>query len=266
MTDLQIQIMDRLDTATFDELAEFVQTSVVKAGDHAKQSLECLIEAGGALCEMRDRMPGQYMAWLGEVGIKPGLASRCQRLYTYRAHLPLEAYQGFTGQQGGTYKPSLGRALGFISHLPALTLGNPLGHQGGRVYTDEQRSAVRRMAKDGVPVMEIVRLSGMAHPTVQGITNPTGAKDRIQRAAVKSKAKIAADSALRKQIQRDQRDQLAKATGKEMSVAYSHVRQALAALAKMDAPADRASLTRVDTYLRGAESALVNAMRAERME
>ena len=258
MTDLQIQMMDRLDTATFDELADFVQTSVLNAEAHAKKSIECLIAVGGALCEMRDRMPGQYHAWLEAVGIQKLWASRCQRLYTYRESLPTEALQEYKSASGKTHQPNLSSALKSVSQLPILSRGP----RGERVDTDD----IRRLLVDGVSVTEIARLIGCTSTTVYNIKNPGAAAARDQRRAKRVRLTAATTAALKKQQQREERDRLAKATGNELSVAYALVRQALAALAKMGSPTDPRHSNRASDYLSAAETALVGAMRAERTQ
>lgn len=261
--DIEIAVMDRLDTATFEELAGFVQQSVGAAEQHARKSIHHLIEAGGALCAMRDRMSGQYQTWIAEVGLNRSWATQCQRLYTYRDELPKAAFSEWADEAGRTRQPSLSNAIKTISHLPSITND---GRTIPRKVTPEQRTLAERLLKDRVPRREIARILGVSIATVDNMTlTATELKERRRRSGAQRRAKLAAERALRLQTERDERDRLARTSGKELSVAYANVRQALVAFDKAaSGVADRPLAQRTLAYLSAAESCIVAAMRAER--
>lgn len=257
--DIPIDMMDRLGTATFEELAQFAEASITKAGDHARQSIHHLIEVGGALREMRDRMPGPYRTWLQNVGMDELWASKCQRLYVYRNELPAEVFAAHQGIDGRECRPSMRNALRSISHLPQLYKGQAVPYNK---TPEERRVTAERMLAEGAPARDVAAMTGISLGVIKRIRNPGGAKDADRRRREKMKAAAAAERALREQEQRAERDRLAKITGKEASVAYAAVRQALAALAKVSG-----SATHVDAatgYLTAAESRIVAIMQEER--
>lgn len=257
--DIPISMMDRLGTATFEELAEFAEASINSASTHARQAVHHLIEAGGALCEMRDRMIGQYGEWLQSAGITPHWARICQRLFVYRNELPPEVFMEWSSSDGRRHQPSLTNAIKSISHLPSLRLS---GHPGYHRIDDDARAAVKRMLSEGVPVREVANLTGVSLSCVKDIRNPNQAKERMRRNAKARTARREAERALQEQKLRAERDALAKVTGKEASVAYGAVRQALAALAKVSSSA--AHVDAATGYLTAAESRIVAIMQEER--
>ena len=254
--DIPIDMMDRLGTATFDELARFAEESIASAGEHAQQAIHFLISAGGAFCEMRDRMPGQFTAWLRESGINPSWASRCQRLFAYRNELPREAFEACLTSHGRRVRPTLERAIQSISHLPSLSSG------GWNKIAEDRKATIDRLLAEGASVPEIARLTGISRAAIQEIKKPGAVAASRRRSQEKKKLKATAEKALREQEQRAERDRLAKITGKEASVAYAAVRQALAALAKVSGSA--AHVDAATGYLTAAESRIVAIMQEER--
>jgi transposase len=258
--DIPIAVIDRLDTATFEELAGFVHESVASAEQHARKSIHHLIEAGGALCAMRDRMPGQFNTWMSDEGIDRVWASRCQRLFTYRDQIPQSVFEEYVDRAGRQRRPSLTSAIASLAHLPKLTDNNK---NHNRTFTDLQQAVVKRMISDGVPATEIAAVVDVSPHVVYALKNPNRVKEQTRRSNERRKARKDAERALQKQQEREERDRLAKANGKELSAAYAAVRQALAALDK--ATIGNAVLARRATdYLTAAESCIVAAMRAER--
>lgn len=256
---IPIDVMDRLSTATFEELAVFAEGAITRAGDHARQSIHHLIQAGGALLEMRDRMPGQYGAWLDQMGLTRKWAGSCQRLYTYRNELPTDVFNERLTGHGRVRQPSLHFALESISHLPSLSGGGVGGHNR---LPEDRTAVVKQMLSKGVPVREIARMTGVGRTVIQDMQNPTKRAERDRRQREQRKSAAAALKALRDQGQREERDKLAKITGKEASVAYAAVRQALAALAKVSTSA--AHVHAATSYLTAAESRIVAIMQEER--
>lgn len=256
--DIPIAVMDRLGTATFEELAEFAEESIERAGEHARQSIHHLIAVGGALTEMRERMPGQYPAWLQKTGMGQQWASRCERLYLYRNELPQEALTEWISSDGRLRQPTLTNAIKSIAHLPKI-VGTTGGHNK---IAEEHRATARRMLSEGVPCREVASMTGISLSVVKRIKNPGRFEDTERRFREKKKIEEAAARALREQKQRAERDRLAKTTGKEASVAYAAVRQALAALDRVSGSASH--VRTASDYLVAAEARIVAIMQAER--
>lgn len=263
---MSIDIMDRLETATFDELASTVIGAMDKAGMLAEAVIEQFIRAGGALCEMRDRMPGQYSVWLKENGIDVANAARLQRLYTYRDQLPAHVFQPAVTHgrvRDVTRPPTLHRALQSISELPALTFRGSKGRP-----PKVPRSEIASLLAKGLTAREVANRTGVSMRRVIEVKDPDAYKRSRERAQQREKDKRAAAAALAAQQRRSERDALAKANGKELSVAYGEIRKALAALDRA-ATMDNAPLRhirRANEYLSAAESAVVSALREDRHE
>lgn len=261
--DTPIDIMDRLDTATFEELATTVTDALELATAHAKATIEQLIKVGGALSEMRDRMPGRYTAWLRESGISVSWASKCQRLHMYADRLPTEAFQPHTTTSGRRLAPTLGRAVAMLSNLEALPT-NP----NDALRNAEAVKAIERMRAAGATRNEIARALGANRKAVSRvIMGPAALAEHRKRVAEAEKERRRASSALRKQVERAERDALARSSGHELAIAYAAIRRALAALGRTDQTnTDPTAIQKANSYLSAAESALVAAMRAERTQ
>ena len=72
---------DRLDAATFKELADLAERSLDAAASGMRTTLLNFVAAGAALEQMRDRMPGDYTRWLAENEIPRSTAGRMIRLH-----------------------------------------------------------------------------------------------------------------------------------------------------------------------------------------
>lgn len=252
--EVEIDIMDRLDTATFDELAATILGSIQRAGKLARASLDELINAGGALIAMRERMPGKYREWLEQQDIDAQWAAKCTRLYTYRDHIPpFETLSTPHGQKA---------ALDSIRHLPSLVTGNR-----ARRVTDEQYAAAKQLVSAGATRQDAAKLMGIS-PTAltDALRTPAERAEHKKKYRAKATERRAASIALRLQEERRQKDQLAKANGKELSVAYSAVRKALAALDTAEHGVSVTHKNRATRYLTAAEAAIVSALRAERTD
>lgn len=245
--EVEIDIMDRLDTATFDELTATVSGAIESATRHAAAAIDELVVAGGALLAMRDRMPGQYHGWLQEQGMTINWAARCVRLYVYRDHLPTQR-QSLTMTQ----------AMGALSTLPALVVAP-------RKHSDDQIAKAKELVQAGATKTEAARLTGISLPRLIGLlATPAEQAAAVKANNAKHRAKRAEQRALAAQKMREERDALAKANGKELSVAYAAIRQALAALARADRGTHGQHSDRASSYLTAAESAVVAAMQADR--
>lgn len=246
---LPIAVEDRLETATFDELAEVITSSLGSAQRHAKQTLEDLLLAGAALQQMKNRMTGKYSLWLAEQNIQEHQASRLLRLYNYRDHLSTADLQKPAG--------GLQAALIPLRHLPGLWNTQV----GNRKKTPELMASVRAMQADGASFNTIADVIGINRRTLHGWLHPEGITEARKREKIAAERKRHAESALRRETARKARDAYAAATNdKNKALAYSHVRKALAALA--NAPTN-VNARRAEDYLIAAENAIVRAMREE---
>lgn len=256
-----IEVRDRLDTATFDELAEFILESCQSAGDHARASLRDLIAAGGALVQMRDRMPGQYGKWLDEVsGLSRNQAVRMTRLYTYRAELPDSVFEPASAQE----TTGIVRALDSIAHLPKLTPSNGSHRLRGTSisYPEELVQRVRELRKAGESIPALSETFQIPTTTIWNWTLTQAERDRKRaKELAQNKQRTAERRALAEVERRRERDQLAKTSGNELSIVYAEIRKALAVLAKQPATAET---ERASRYLAASEDAIVAAMKAAR--
>lgn len=261
VTDTPIDVMDRLSTATFEELAGAVTEAMEMATAHANATIDQLIKAGGALREMRDRMPGQYGRWLAEAGINARWARSCQRLHAYSHQLPAEAFLPTVASDGRTVPPSLARSLALISNLPLLPRGVPAGSSPSTAT-----EAIKKLRAAGATDSEVARALGIGRDSVRKATmTRTQLAELAKRKNELRNARKAAASALRRQAERAERDALARTSGKELSVAYGAIRQALAAIDRANlSTTDIGAISNANRYLSAAESAIVVAMRAER--
>ena len=258
---VDIDIMDRLDTATFEELAETVTAAIGIAEAHAKASIQQLIRAGGALREMRDRMPGQYTKWLVDNEVNPAWAANITRLHVYRDHLPEEVLQPWVRSDGKVLQPSVSRAMAAIAELPRIYST----HQQ-RNLNPNQLSTAKRMIADGETMHVVARILGVSRSAIErSVADPTVQAARLPRRQEVARLKRAEQAALRSQQERQERDALAKTNGKELSVAYGAIRRALSALAKgSHSPTTQDVVDRATAYLTAAEGRVVDAMRQER--
>ena len=259
---VHIDIMDRLDTATMDDLESSLCESM-KAGALALSvGLHHFIRAGGILDEVRSRLPfGEYGEWLTRVGISKGWARRLTRLHHYRSAIPADEFLP-RNDGGRMMPPSVSRALRSIADLPDLP-------KGPEQRVDERdRAAARDMQKNGLSQREIAPLLGVSQTTVaRWLATPEDTKRRLAKNAEKDRQRKAAAAALREKEKRDELARLVKATTGDISTAYAEIRKALVALdrAASGAPRDEAtSIRRAIDYCTAAESAVVKAMRMAR--
>lgn len=250
---VDIDIMDRLDTATFEELAETARVSIELAGQYADSAVRQLVRAGGVLVQIRDRMPGRYKTWLREIGIDPTWASKVGRLYEYRDAIPATAYETRVDVAGRRLPPSLRSALASIDALP-----NRQPHRSR--LTDEMIRDAKARHRRGESMTSIAVAMGVSREQMRRLLNPAVEAERRKRAKANRKIQSEARAALQKQQIREERDRMARATGGELSVAYTLIRKALSALAKTNMDQTR----RASEYLVAAESNIVSAMREER--
>lgn len=238
---LPIAVEDRLDSATFEELADLTERSLAAAAGGMRTTLLEFVAAGAALEQMRDRMPGDYTRWLAENEIPRSTAGRMIRLHVYRDHL--RDLEGFT---------SLNRAILSIRELPAIGTGFTTQS------TPEQRAKVKKLVAAGIPKKDVAAIVGVNPSTVFDWTRP--AEEQRRQRARKKEVRLrteAAKRALAAEEERRRRDLLVRTTGGELAVAYEHVRKALAALVNAG-PID------ATRYLTAAENAIIRTIREER--
>lgn len=241
-----------LATATLDELAATAARQYGEAETALFGALGHVVNLGATLTEARRRVDhGDWRAWCDAIGISQHTANAAMRLAHYRNHLPTEIR---VDGRGRTLSPSVGHALQYLRGLPDV---RPRGTPAK--FNDDDVSEAKRLHAAGVPVKEIADLLGAFPASVYKWLDPEAYRARQRRNRVartqREREARAAKRALERQRERKERDRLAKATGGELEVAYTHVRRALAAVSKAG------TVELAERALLKAEEELIAAMR-----
>lgn len=256
----EIDVMDRLDTATIDELTEAFQTELAHAEQGVQHALSHYLRCGEVLHELKSRTPkGEWVKWCVDNDVSPQWASSLVRIYVYRDSIDMNPRPDGRGR---LRFPGMRSAMRSISGEPPTTPNGGLSSQ----HPQGLKAVAVRMKAEGALTHEISSVLNVPKGTVQNWLNPEGRRRSSDKRQKRLKEEAAARTALKAANKRAERDALAKANGKELSVAYAAVRQALAALSKADRTACGEALQQADRYLTAAESAIVQALRAERQD
>lgn len=256
----EIDVMDRLDTATIDELTEAFHTELAHAEQGLKRSMGHLLRCGEVLHEVRSRIPyGEWKKWCVANEVNYLWSSQLIRLHVYRDSIDMTSR---IDERGRVLSPSMWSAIKSISDKPSV----PRVRESAPQNPQELKAVAAKMKIDGASTAEISSFLNVSSVTVLDWLNPEACRRRKAKYGQRLKEETAAKAALKAANRRAERDALAKANGKELSVAYAAVRQALAALGRADRTACPEAFKKADRYLGAAESAIVQALRAERQD
>lgn len=243
-----------LTTASLDELSEAASAEYKATQSALVGALERYVKFGNVLLEARGRVPdGEWLQWCAKVGAPQATVNHAMRVAYYADRLPSEMWD----VSGG-----VGRKQGNVTHAALAYLrGLPDIHPKGRTGPDPKMVAeARRLLHSGAKVAEVAEMFGVHKSTIRDWMDPQAARASREAKARRKKQRRQVAAAARRQMEREERDRLAKTHGGELSEAYSLIRRALAQIDRARA-ADEAIL-----HLHRAEAAIVAAMREQRRE
>lgn len=248
-----------LATATLDELADAARRELSQTESHLVGALAHFIRYGEILLVARTLVPsGEWMRWCESIANSSGrtyeykTSVAAMRLAHYKDHLPAEAFETWIDDAGRLLNPSPHRALSYVRGLPVINRKGVVGHG------ESTRDEARRLRKAGLPYDEIGPMVGVSSTAVRMWCEPGAEAEYNKRRRAREREQRAAQRALRKEHERQERDRLARATGGEIADAYSLIRRALTAIDRAGQAPDAIR------HLHKAEEAIVEAMREQR--
>ena len=253
---------DDSEIVSLEALAEIVRTNIAQANDALAAFrttwLDRMAPAGRALLEARKIVQrGKWMEFLQLCRINPGTAQKV--MYAALNENELRAIDATEADQ--LWQLESGREIGRIDAL-----------------TPEEIELAQQMHSDGETYHAIARSLGRSHGLIRKAIIP-GERERValrakelERRRNERLRQARADARdLADMKRRQERDQLAKATGGDLEKAYGQVRIAQQAIGKYlgatstQAP-ERQRITNAASHLRSAENELTAAMRVLRVD
>lgn len=248
-----LQPIDDLSNATLDELASMALGHVRSTEASLINALQHWVAAGEVFNIARDRFgPGGkgWGKWCEQLGVSQAAIGEAMRVARYKDQLPPEVFAIWTDARGVKRDPTIGRALEYVRQLP------PIRPRGKNNTSDiAALREANRLVNEGMSLRAAAAMTGITHETVARYRDPARFAEKDRKKEERRREQARAKKALAAQRERQERDRLARATGGELDVAYTHVRRALAAISK-DTRAPEA-----ERLLLKAEEHIVDAMR-----